>query len=93
MEVVHWFLARPAEWVGARYQAAERPALEASLAGRLQRARSGAFAVSERPHRGLCLTCPGRAGLCRWGDAETLRADPGAVPAYAPAPVCGSDPL
>ena len=42
--------------------------LEAELAVRLRDARSGAFEVSPRPHRGLCLTCPGRSGLCSWGD-------------------------
>ena len=36
----------------------------------------GSFAVSPRPHRGLCLTCPGRAGLCSWEESETLREDP-----------------
>jgi ATP-dependent exoDNAse (exonuclease V) beta subunit len=75
VEILHWFLERPAEWVGARYSAAERLELEQQLAARVDRARELAFAVSPRPHRGLCLTCPGRAGLCSWGEAETLRED------------------
>lgn len=75
VEILHWFLERPAEWVGARYEAAERLELEQLLAARVDRARELAFAVSPRPHRGLCLTCPGRAGLCSWGEAETLRED------------------
>ncbi len=78
VEVVHWFLERPQEPVAARYTAADRPALEARLASRIARARERPFAVSPRPHRGLCLTCPGRTGLCSWGETETLREDPGA---------------
>jgi hypothetical protein len=76
VEVVHWFLERPEEWASARYTAADRPALEDQLAERLTRARERPFAVSPRPHRGLCLTCPGRAGLCSWGESETMREVP-----------------
>jgi ATP-dependent helicase/nuclease subunit A len=76
VEIVHWFLERPEEWAGARYTVADRPVLEEQLAQRLARASERPFAVSPRPHRGLCLTCPGRAGLCSWGEAETLREIP-----------------
>ena len=76
VEIVHWFLERPDEWASARYTAADRPALEEQLAERLARAGEHPFAVTPKPHRGLCLTCPGRAGLCSWGEAETLREDP-----------------
>ena len=72
VEIVHWFLERE-EWVSARYAAADRLVLEEQLAQRIERARERRFAVSELPHRGLCLTCPGRAGLCSWGESETLR--------------------
>jgi ATP-dependent helicase/nuclease subunit A len=75
VEVVHWFLQRPHEWVGARYTAADRGELEDRLEERLERARRDPFAVSPEPHRGLCLTCPGRAGLCSWGEEATLRED------------------
>jgi hypothetical protein len=78
-EIVHWFLERPDEWASTRYTAADRPALEEQLAERLARARERPFAVSPQPHRGLCLTCPGRAGLCSWGEAETLRELSGAA--------------
>jgi ATP-dependent exoDNAse (exonuclease V) beta subunit len=83
VEIVHWFLQRPHDWVGARYTAADRGALEERLAERLAhaRAQTRTFSVSRRPHRGLCLTCPGRAGLCSWGEKETLREDPGPDPA------------
>jgi ATP-dependent exoDNAse (exonuclease V) beta subunit len=76
VEVVHWFLERPEEPVGARFSASERDVLEGRLSARLVGARGGSFAVSPRPHRALCLTCPGRAGLCSWTEAETLREDP-----------------
>ena len=78
VEIVHWFLQRPHEPVGARYTAADRGALEERLAARVGRARAGAFGVSRRPHRALCQTCPGRTGLCSWQEAETLREDPAA---------------
>jgi ATP-dependent helicase/nuclease subunit A len=76
VEIVHWFLERPREWASVRYVAGERAGLERLLAARIERAGAGAFAVSPSPHRGLCLTCPGRAGLCSWDEARTLRADP-----------------
>jgi ATP-dependent helicase/nuclease subunit A len=72
VEIVHWFLERE-QWVSARYRAAERVVLEERLAARIARARERRFAVSELPHRGLCLTCPGRAGLCSWPESMTLR--------------------
>ena len=78
VEVAHWFLARPGEWAQATYRAGDRAALEGELASRLQPvlAGAGAFSVSANPHRGLCLTCPGRSGLCPWDDEHTLRDDP-----------------
>jgi ATP-dependent helicase/nuclease subunit A len=72
VEIVHWFLERE-EWVAVRYAAADRLVLEEQLAQRIARASDQRFAVSELPHRGLCLTCPGRSGLCSWGEQETLR--------------------
>jgi ATP-dependent helicase/nuclease subunit A len=90
VEIVHWFLERPREWVGARYWAAERDELERSLAARMRRAREAGYGVSRRPHRELCLTCPGRAGLCSWDERMTLREHPqrdaagGAVAAIDP---------
>ncbi len=72
VEIVHWFLERD-EWVAARYAAAERATLERELAARIASAREQPFVVSERPHRGLCLTCPGRGGLCSWDERWTMR--------------------
>jgi ATP-dependent exoDNAse (exonuclease V) beta subunit len=79
IEIVHWFLERD-ESVVARYTAGERLVLEQQLSERIARARVEPFAVSPLPHRGLCLTCPGRAGLCSWGEAETLRELPRTAP-------------
>jgi len=90
VEVVHWFLQRPHEPVGARFQAAERTELEERLSRRLARAWARGYAVSENPHRGLCQTCPGRASLCSWGEAETLREEPAADLAQPPAPPQGT---
>jgi ATP-dependent helicase/nuclease subunit A len=75
VEIVHWFLERE-QWVAARYESADRAELERELAARVARAHQTRFAVSAAPHRGLCLTCPGRSGLCSWSEAETLRESP-----------------
>ncbi len=76
VEIVHWFLERPEEWASARYVADERGALERQLAARVARAVDIGPTVSPRPHRGLCLTCPARGGLCSWSEEQTLREDP-----------------
>jgi ATP-dependent helicase/nuclease subunit A len=76
VEVVHWFLERPHEWVAARFAADDRERLAEWLQARVRDAETRGFTVSEAPHRGLCLTCPGLAGLCSWDEAETLRERP-----------------
>jgi ATP-dependent helicase/nuclease subunit A len=73
--IVHWFLERD-EWVEARYHASDRAQLQQTLAERVAAAREQSFAVSARPHRGLCLTCPARSGLCSWPQEWTLRESP-----------------
>jgi len=73
--IVHWFLERD-EWVEARYHASDRAQLQRTLAGRVAAAREQSFAVSARPYRGLCLTCPARSGLCSWPQEWTLRESP-----------------
>jgi ATP-dependent helicase/nuclease subunit A len=80
VEIVHWFLERPEQAVRARFESAQREALELELAARIARARERGFAVSERPHRALCATCPGRTGLCSWDESETLREHPAREP-------------
>jgi ATP-dependent helicase/nuclease subunit A len=84
VEVVHWFLQRRPGWVGASYLAGDRAELEGRLAARVGRARERGFSVSDQPHRGLCETCPGRAGLCSWSERETLRETPAPAGTAAP---------
>src|SRR2546430_7939738 len=73
VEIVHWFLRRPEQWVSARFGADKRAALEEELARRIASARASGFAVSREPHRGLCERCPGRSALCSWDEAHTMR--------------------
>jgi hypothetical protein len=73
VEVVHWFLERPSEPVRVRYVAAESGELADGLRARMADLRAASFRVTERPHRELCQTCPGRRGLCSWSESETLR--------------------
>jgi ATP-dependent helicase/nuclease subunit A len=72
VEVAHWFLERPQEWVAARFAADEQPRLRQQLLARIARARDRGFVVTDSPHRGICLTCPGRGGLCSWGESRTM---------------------
>jgi ATP-dependent helicase/nuclease subunit A len=71
VEVLHWYLHRPGEPVAARFTAAQLGELEVRLSGRVRAARHRGFAVSQAPHRRLCGTCPGRAGLCSWPQSAT----------------------
>jgi len=73
VDVVHWFLERPREAVVASFRASEREALERRLVEHVTSARRRGFAVSSDPHRGLCLTCPGRGSLCSWSEQETMK--------------------
>ncbi len=79
VEVAHWFLERPGEPAVARYTLAERATLEEQLARRLERAWEDPFRVAPNPHRALCLTCPGRGGMCSYSEEETMREDPAAT--------------
>lgn len=76
VEIVHWFLERPNDWVAARFQAGDQATLEKQARAHVSAAARRGFAVSPAPHRALCLTCPGRTGLCSWDEAHTLREDP-----------------
>jgi ATP-dependent helicase/nuclease subunit A len=73
VEVAHWFLERPGLWVSARFNGTERERLRELLIGRLTAIRDRGFVVTDNPHRDLCLTCPGRDGLCSWGKTHTMR--------------------
>lgn len=76
VEVAHWFLERPDSWVATRFASSERHHLRGLLLSRVESARACGFTVTERPHRGICLTCPGRGGLCSWGEDRTMAEHP-----------------
>jgi hypothetical protein len=42
----------------------------------LQRLATGAFEVTDRPHKALCADCPARERLCSHGTAAQMRDDP-----------------
>jgi ATP-dependent helicase/nuclease subunit A len=78
-EVVHVFLEDPALPAVRAYDAADAPALAAELAAAAAPLVAGEYPVAAVPHRGLCATCPGRAGLCSYPPELTDR-EPTAVP-------------
>jgi ATP-dependent exoDNAse (exonuclease V) beta subunit len=73
VEVAHLFLERPAEPAVVRYEQADAEALDAELRASAAPLLAGAYPVAEVPHRGLCATCPGRAGLCSYPPELTDR--------------------
>jgi hypothetical protein len=76
VEIVHWFLEREDGCVTACFRASERESVERRVCERVERALAGGFVPAETPHRGLCATCPGRAELCSWEEAQTMRERP-----------------
>ncbi len=72
VQIVHWFLERPDEWVAASFDSRERESLRELLLERIALTRAKGFAVTETPHREICLTCPARGGLCSWGETRTM---------------------
>jgi hypothetical protein len=76
VEVAHWFLERPDTWVATRFTSGERHHLRRLLLSRVENARTSGLTVTEHPHRGICFTCPGRGGLCSWGEDRTMAEDP-----------------
>jgi ATP-dependent helicase/nuclease subunit A len=73
VEVAHVFLERPAEPAVVRYEQADAETLETELRHAAAPLLAGAYPVAEIPHRGLCATCPGRAGLCSYPPELTDR--------------------
>jgi ATP-dependent helicase/nuclease subunit A len=73
VEVVHCFLERPEAPVHARFAQAHEGRLEERLTGLADDVLRGEFPVTDRPHRQLCGTCPGRAALCSHPEELTLR--------------------
>ena len=73
VEVAHLFLERPAEPAVARYEQADAETLEPSCATPRRRCWPARTRSPRCPHRGLCATCPGRAGLCSYPPELTDR--------------------
>jgi ATP-dependent exoDNAse (exonuclease V) beta subunit len=76
VEVAHLFLARPHEPATVIYDRNDIPRLQAELDHLIAGIAAGRFAPTDRPHRSLCLTCPGRRALCLHPEELTLREDP-----------------
>ena len=79
VEVVHCFLQRPDQLVSVSFTADQEGELVERLRIAAETVTKSEFPVSDRPHRGLCIGCPGRPvgkapGLCSHSDAETSRA-------------------
>ncbi len=74
VEVAHLFLERPGEPAVVRYEQGDAEALESGLRDAAAPLLAGEYPVAEVPHRGLCATCPGRAGLCSYPPELTDRA-------------------
>jgi ATP-dependent helicase/nuclease subunit A len=85
VEVAHLFLERPAEPAVVRYEQADAETLDAELRASAAPLLAGAYPVTAVPHRGLCATCPGRAGLCSYPSELTDRELADAVVAAAEA--------
>jgi ATP-dependent helicase/nuclease subunit A len=79
VEVAYCFLERPAEPVVARVTRADAPELGERLLGLARGVLDERWPVASAPHRELCGDCPGRAALCSWPEAMTLRSPSVAV--------------
>jgi ATP-dependent helicase/nuclease subunit A len=73
VEVAHLFLARPAEPATVVYDRNDLPRLREEIDGLIAGIAAGRFVPTDRPHRALCLTCPGRRALCHHPEELTLR--------------------
>jgi ATP-dependent exoDNAse (exonuclease V) beta subunit len=73
VEVAHLFLHRPGEPAVAIYDRSHIPQLQAELDARVEGISANRFAPTDRPHRALCATCPGRRALCTHPEELTLR--------------------
>jgi RecB family exonuclease len=79
VEVAHLFLARPAEPATVVYDRNDLPRLREELDTLVAGIAAGRFVPTTRPHRALCLTCPGRRALCHHPEELTLREETAAV--------------
>jgi hypothetical protein len=81
VEVAHVFLERPGEPAVARYEQVDADALDAEVGAQAAPLLAGEYPVAAVPHRSLCATCPGRAGMCSYPPELTDRELPSASPA------------
>jgi ATP-dependent exoDNAse (exonuclease V) beta subunit len=73
VDVAYCFLERPAEPVVSSHDRQDIAVLLAEVQDRAAGLRRGDFPVAANPHRDLCLTCPGRGGLCSWPQERVLQ--------------------
>jgi ATP-dependent helicase/nuclease subunit A len=76
VEVAHLFLARPAEPATVVYDRNDLPRLREDLDELVAGIAAGRFTPTTKPHRALCITCPGRRALCHHPEELTLREEP-----------------
>ena len=73
VEVAYALLERPEQPVAATFTQADAPALAGALLDLAEGVLAERWPVASEPHRELCGECPGRATLCSWPEAATLR--------------------
>jgi ATP-dependent exoDNAse (exonuclease V) beta subunit len=73
VEVAYALLERPDRPVSATFTRADAPALAGALLDLAAGVLAERWPVAQRPHRELCGECPGRATLCSWSEALTVR--------------------
>ena len=73
VEVAYCFLERSGDHVSRRFSPADAPRLADELMRASGGIMEGEWPVAARPHRSLCLDCPGRRTLCSHPEALTLR--------------------
>ena len=76
VEVLHVFLERPDEPVGAVFTRAQADQLEAQLAELAGGVLRRDYRVTDTPQRMICDGCPAEGGLCSWPLAMTRREAP-----------------
>ena len=76
VEVAYAFLERPDKPVARRFDAADADRLDAELLALADGLLAGEYPVTDRPHRELCESCPGRQALCSHPEELTLAERP-----------------
>ena len=72
VDVAYCFLERPGEPVVRGYTAADADALQEQAVSLARGVLDERYEVTDRPHRELCATCPGRRALCSCSEDRTL---------------------